>query len=137
MAGAVRTPKMLSRRHRIYRTSVSRRFSSLLKIGGKNVRVHDENMHCFEKCLLTVLAVWLEEEQWLVCHKICDLWSILLIKSDLKWCIHLSRSLYLYLYTIAIILCLEKWFIKVKRKKCITFLCCVMDHFVWCLAVHH
>ena len=24
------------------------------------------------------------------------LWSILLIKSDLKWCIHLSRSLFLY-----------------------------------------
>ena len=24
------------------------------------------------------------------------IWSILLIKSDLKWCIHLSRSLYLY-----------------------------------------
>ena len=28
------------------------------------------------------------------------IWSILLIKSDLKWCIHLSRSLYLYLYKI-------------------------------------
>ena len=25
------------------------------------------------------------------------IWSILLIKSDLKWCIHLSRSLYLYI----------------------------------------
>ena len=25
------------------------------------------------------------------------IWSILLITSDLKWCIHLSRSLYLYL----------------------------------------
>ena len=25
------------------------------------------------------------------------IWSILLIKSDLKWCIHLSRSLFLYL----------------------------------------
>ena len=24
------------------------------------------------------------------------IWSILLIKSDLKWCIHLSRRLYLY-----------------------------------------
>ena len=24
------------------------------------------------------------------------MWSILLIKSDLKWCIHLDRSLYLY-----------------------------------------
>ena len=24
------------------------------------------------------------------------IWSILLIKSDLKWCIHLSRSLFLY-----------------------------------------
>ena len=27
------------------------------------------------------------------------IWSILLIKSDLKWCIHLSRSLFLYLGT--------------------------------------
>ena len=27
------------------------------------------------------------------------IWSILLIISDLKWCIHLSRSLYLYLLT--------------------------------------
>ena len=27
------------------------------------------------------------------------IWSILLIKSDLKWCIHLSRSLFLYLYS--------------------------------------
>ena len=26
------------------------------------------------------------------------IWSILLIKSDLKWCIHLSRSLFLYLF---------------------------------------
>ena len=26
------------------------------------------------------------------------IWSILLIKSDLKWCIHLSRSLSLYLH---------------------------------------
>ena len=26
------------------------------------------------------------------------IWSILLIKSDLKWCIHLSRSLFSYLY---------------------------------------
>ena len=25
------------------------------------------------------------------------IWSILLIKSDLKWCIHVSRSLFLYL----------------------------------------
>ena len=25
------------------------------------------------------------------------IWSIVLIKSDLKWCIHLSRSLYLYI----------------------------------------
>ena len=24
------------------------------------------------------------------------IWSILLIKSELKWCIHLSRSLFLY-----------------------------------------
>ena len=24
------------------------------------------------------------------------IWSILLIKSDLKWCIHLSKSLFLY-----------------------------------------
>ena len=28
------------------------------------------------------------------------IWSILLIKSDLKWCTHLSRSLYLYFYWI-------------------------------------
>ena len=28
------------------------------------------------------------------------IWSILLIKSDIKWCIHLSRSLFLYLCTI-------------------------------------
>ena len=27
------------------------------------------------------------------------IWSILLIKSDLKWCIHLSRSLLLYIHT--------------------------------------
>ena len=27
------------------------------------------------------------------------IWSILLIKSDLKWCIHLSRSLFLYIRT--------------------------------------
>ena len=27
------------------------------------------------------------------------IWSILLIKSDLKWCIHLSRSLFLYVTT--------------------------------------
>ena len=27
------------------------------------------------------------------------IWSILLIKSDLKWCIHLSRSLFLYFET--------------------------------------
>ena len=27
------------------------------------------------------------------------IWSILLIKSDLKWCIHLSRSLFLYFST--------------------------------------
>ena len=27
------------------------------------------------------------------------IWSILLIKSDLKWCMHLSRSLFLYLST--------------------------------------
>ena len=26
------------------------------------------------------------------------IWSILLIKSDLKWCIYLSRSIYLYYY---------------------------------------
>ena len=26
------------------------------------------------------------------------IWSILLIKSDLKWCIHLSRSLFSYHY---------------------------------------
>ena len=29
--------------------------------------------------------------------KVLRIWSILLIKSDLKWCIHLSRSLYVYL----------------------------------------
>ena len=29
------------------------------------------------------------------------IWSILLIKSDLKWCIHLSRSLFLYSNTTA------------------------------------
>ena len=28
--------------------------------------------------------------------KIIMIWSILLIISDLKWCIHLSRSLFLY-----------------------------------------
>ena len=27
------------------------------------------------------------------------IWSILLIKSDLKWCIHLSRSLFFYIST--------------------------------------
>ena len=42
--------------------SVSRRLNSRLKIGGKNVRGLDENMHRFEKLLLTVPAVWLEEE---------------------------------------------------------------------------
>ena len=30
------------------------------------------------------------------------IWSILLIKSDLKWCLHLSRSLYLYYFCIVI-----------------------------------
>ena len=36
------------------------------------------------------------------------IWSISLIKSDLKWCVHLSRSLYLYSKdtTVKIILCL-------------------------------
>ena len=32
---------------------------------------------------------------------------------------------------------LKNGLLKVKRKKCITFLCCVMDHFVWFLTVHH
>ena len=33
------------------------------------------------------------------------IWSILLIKSDLKWCIHLSRSLFLYIHKKV----MEKW----------------------------
>ena len=33
-------------------------------------------------------------------------WSILLIKSDLKWCIHLSRSLCLYSILLSHINCL-------------------------------
>ena len=34
------------------------------------------------------------------------IWSILLIKSDLKWCIHLSRSLFLYFnYLVSITAC--------------------------------
>ena len=39
------------------------------------------------------------------------IWPILLIKSDLKWCIHLSRSLYLYfiLMTSRPILRLDRW----------------------------
>ena len=69
VAGTVKTPKMLSRQHRIYRKSVSRRLNSRMKIGGKNVRWHDENMHRFEKLLLTVLVVWLEEEPGLICQK--------------------------------------------------------------------
>ena len=28
------------------------------------------------------------------------IWSILLIEFDLKWCIHLSRSLFLYFYSL-------------------------------------
>ena len=48
----------------------------------------------FEKLVLTVLAVWLEEERGLVCQKN-------------QW----------FLYAIAIICCLEKWFIKDKKKK--------------------
>ena len=32
------------------------------------------------------------------------IWSILLIKSDLKWCIHLSRSLFSYLFDICSVL---------------------------------
>ena len=35
-------------------------------------------------------------ERRLLFLKACNLWSILLIKSDLKWCIHLSRSLFSY-----------------------------------------
>ena len=31
------------------------------------------------------------------------IWSILLIISDLKWCIHLSRSLFLYLHLVSIL----------------------------------
>ena len=34
------------------------------------------------------------------------IWSILLIKSDLKWCIHLSRSLFLYLRILMNFLCI-------------------------------
>ena len=105
---------MLSRRHRIYRTSVSRRLNSRLKIGGKNVSGRDENMHRFEKLLLTVLAVWLEEERGSVCQKISDFYTLLQSNFVLK-----NGSL------------------KEKRKKCITFLCCVIDHFVWCLSVRH
>ena len=33
------------------------------------------------------------------------IWSILIIKSDLKWCIHLSRSLYLSLSMHSVNLC--------------------------------
>ena len=39
------------------------------------------------------------------------IWSILLIKSDLKWCIYLSRSLFLYLLTL-----------KVQYRKCCLWL---------------
>ena len=43
------------------------------------------------------------------------IWSILLIKSDLKWCIHLSRGLFLYLKHISPWICvvyLFKWTIR-------------------------
>ena len=35
------------------------------------------------------------------------IWSILLIKSDLKWCIHLSRSLFLYSSTLLYVIALN------------------------------
>ena len=66
---------------------------SRLKIGGKqNVRGREGNMHRFEKLLLTVPAVSLEEE------KFSDFYTLL------------------HSYFV-----LKNGSLKVKRKKCITF----------------
>ena len=37
-----------------------------------------------------------KDHWWRSQYPIMRIWSILLIKSDLKWCIHLNRSLFLY-----------------------------------------
>ena len=42
----------------------------------------------------TSLGTWITDEGLVTEMRI---WSILLIKSDLKWCIHLSKSLFLKL----------------------------------------
>ena len=41
------------------------------------------------------------------------IWSILLIISDLKWCIHLSRSLFLYYYIVYLSILLQYYATKV------------------------
>ena len=41
-------------------------------------------MHRLRKLLLTVLAVWLEEERGLVCQKISDFYTLLQSYFDLK-----------------------------------------------------
>ena len=48
------------------------------------------------------------------------IWSILLINSDLKWCIHLSKSLYLYFnYLVCVSLLVDQW---VPEGTCCQFL---------------
>ena len=53
---------------------------------------------------------------YIVCLRITDegsipemrIWSILLIESNLKWCIHLSRSLFLYIISILLLVTLRR-----------------------------
>ena len=61
------------------------------------------------------------------------IWSILLIKSDLKWCIHLSRSLFLYLIQCHIDYACSAWYsglskclkqkLQICQNKMVRFIC--------------
>ena len=66
------------------------------------------------------------------------IWSILLIKSDLKWCIHLSRSLF---YMVCgnskscVFVDCRKWSYTLSYKNCHLTLLCLPHHFGILLAI--
>ena len=81
---------------------------------------------------IIIVTKWLSEKRiehfvWLRITDECSLpemciWFILLIKSDLKWCIHLSRSLFLYSqwhnknHCFSLVMCLVKgWWLSVWK----------------------
>ena len=65
------------------------------------------------------------------------IWSILLIKSDLKWCIHLSRSLFLYSKYVKLP---DIWALTISSQFTIVHKCILFEFGVfgvyWCFTSH-